>query len=65
MAEYRNILNHDFLSNMSSKSQKKFLIIKLSSLGDIVHALPTANTLRQEYPDAFIAWVVEERYQEL
>ncbi|MZH04765.1 MAG: lipopolysaccharide heptosyltransferase I [Nitrospinae bacterium] len=50
---------------MSSKSQKNFLIIKLSSLGDIVHALPTARTLRQEYPDAFIAWVVEERYQEL
>tara|TARA_B100000686_G_scaffold3113_1_gene3335 strand:+ start:1362 stop:2420 length:1059 start_codon:yes stop_codon:yes gene_type:complete len=50
---------------MISKNQKKFLIIKLSSLGDIVHALPTAHTLRQEYPDAFIAWVVEERYQEL
>ena len=50
---------------MSSKSKNKFLIIKLSSLGDIVHALPTAHTLRQEYPDAFIAWVIEARYQEL
>ena len=50
---------------MNSKNQKKFLIIKLSSLGDIVHALPTAHTLRQEYPNAFIAWAIEERYQEL
>ena len=50
---------------MNSKIQKKILIIKLSSLGDIVHALPTAHTLRQEYPKAFIAWVIEERYQEL
>ena len=50
---------------MKSKSKKKFLIIKLSSLGDVVHALPTAHTLRLEYPEAFIAWVIEERYQEL
>ena len=50
---------------MKSKRQKKFLIIKLSSLGDVVHALPTAHTLRREYPEAFIAWVIEERYQEL
>jgi lipopolysaccharide heptosyltransferase I len=50
---------------MSSKSVKKILIIKLSALGDVVHALPVARTLRQEYPDAFIAWMVEERYQEL
>ena len=47
---------------MSLGSQKKFLIIKLSALGDIVHALPVARTLRQAYPDAFIAWMIEERY---
>ena len=50
---------------MKSKSQKKFLIIKLSSLGDIVHTLRAVHTLRREYPEAFIAWVIEERYQEL
>ncbi|MEK9629621.1 MAG: lipopolysaccharide heptosyltransferase I [Nitrospinota bacterium] len=50
---------------MSATNQKKFLIIKLSALGDVVHALPTASTLRQENPDAFIAWIIEERYQEL
>ena len=50
---------------MSLSSQKKFLIIKLSALGDIVHALPVARTLRQTYPQAFIAWMIEERYKEL
>ena len=50
---------------MKSNSQKKFLIIKLSSLGDVVHALPTAHNLRREFPEAFIAWVIEEHYQEL
>ena len=50
---------------MSLGSQKKILIIKLSALGDIVHALPVARTLRQAYPNAFIAWMIEERYQGL
>ncbi len=44
---------------------QKILIIKLSALGDVVHTLPIPRTLRQEYPDAFIAWMIEERYQDL
>ena len=45
--------------------KQKFLIIKLSSIGDIVHALPFLRTLRVHHPDAYIAWVVEEHFQEL
>ena len=45
--------------------EKKILIIKLSALGDVVHALPVSRTLREEYPKAYIAWLIEERYQEL
>ena len=45
--------------------KQKFLIIKLSSIGDIVHALPFLRTLRAHHPSAYIAWVVEERFQEL
>ena len=44
---------------------KKFLIIKLSSLGDVVHTLPVLSTLRKNHPRAFIAWVVEENYKDL
>jgi len=49
---------------MSSLKQK-FLIIKLSSIGDIVHALPFLRTLRKNHPDAYIAWVIEESFQDL
>ena len=45
--------------------KRKFLIVKLSSLGDVVYALPFLRTLRAGYPDAYIAWMVEERYREL
>jgi heptosyltransferase-1 len=38
------------------------LIVKLSSLGDILHNLPIVWDLRAKYPDAQIDWVVEEGY---
>lgn len=37
------------------------LIVKLSSIGDVVHTLPAAALLRKALPDARIAWVVERR----
>ena len=45
--------------------KQKFLIIKLSSIGDIVHALPFLRTLRTNHPNAYIAWIIEESFQDL
>lgn len=42
-----------------------FLIIRLSSIGDIVHALPAASALARTFPDAEVDWVVESRYATL
>jgi lipopolysaccharide heptosyltransferase I len=39
----------------------RILIVKLSSIGDVVHALPAAALLRRALPDAHITWVVERR----
>lgn len=36
-------------------------IVKLSSLGDVIHALPVASALRAARPDARLTWVVESR----
>lgn len=44
----------------TSKS-KRILIIKLGSIGDVVMATPVAKAIRQAYPDAYIAWAVEEK----
>jgi 3-deoxy-D-manno-octulosonic-acid transferase/heptosyltransferase-1 len=38
----------------------KILIVKLSAIGDVVHALPTLNALHRLYPEAQIDWLVEE-----
>lgn len=43
----------------------RILIIKPSSLGDVVHALPTVNLIRKRYPDAFISWLINEPLQSL
>jgi lipopolysaccharide heptosyltransferase I len=37
------------------------LIIRLSSLGDIIHTLPAFAALRRSFPEARIRWAVEER----
>ena len=41
---------------------QRFLIVRLSSIGDIVHALPAAAALAETFPQAQIHWVVEKRY---
>ena len=38
------------------------LIIKMSSLGDIIHALPFAAALRRRFPRARISWLVHPQF---
>ena len=41
------------------------LIIKTSAIGDVTHTLPALNAIRRRYPDAHIAWLVEEAAADL
>jgi lipopolysaccharide heptosyltransferase I len=45
---------------MTSRAPR-IAIIKLSSLGDVIHALPVARALRRALPGAHLTWVVEAR----
>jgi len=40
----------------------KVLLIKMSSMGDLVHNLPLVSDIRAHFPDARIDWVAEEAY---
>jgi heptosyltransferase-1 len=42
-----------------------FLIIRLSSLGDVIHGLPAFAVLRRGFPEARIAWVVDKAGSEI
>jgi heptosyltransferase-1 len=41
------------------------LVVRLSAMGDIIHALPAASVLRHAFPHATLGWLVEERWAEL
>ena len=41
------------------------LIVKLSAIGDVIHALPVSYALRKKYPTAHITWVVEPTAYEI
>ena len=43
----------------------RVLIVKLSSLGDVVHAMPVVHDLRAARPDVVIDWVVEPGFAPL
>ncbi|ETF03251.1 heptosyltransferase [Advenella kashmirensis W13003] len=44
---------------------KKILIVRSSSLGDLVHMLPAISDIHRYVPDALIDWVVEENFAEI
>ncbi len=43
----------------------RILVVRLGSLGDILHTLPAVAGLRRAFPAARIGWAVEERWSEL
>lgn len=44
------------------KAYRSILIVKMSSLGDVLHALPTLYALRENNPHARIVWAVHENF---
>ena len=41
---------------------QNILIIKMSSLGDVIHALPFAAALRETFPHSRISWLVHPQF---
>jgi heptosyltransferase-1 len=47
---------------MGIEGAPRFLIVKTSSMGDVVHALPLVSDIAAHVPGATIDWVVEEGF---
>ncbi len=41
---------------------ERLLILKVSSMGDIVHASPVAAALKRAFPHLYIGWIAEDRH---
>ena len=67
-AQRRSIFRH-LIGKAEAKRRrsitKNILIIKPSSLGDIVMALPVLSALRRSFPDAKISWLVRTEFAPL
>jgi len=52
-------------SRIDPASIEKILLIRLRRIGDVVMTTPSVRALRERFPDAEIAYLVEEPYREL
>jgi heptosyltransferase I len=43
----------------------RFLVVRLGSLGDIVHTFPAVSALRESFPEAEIVWATHPRWKAL
>ncbi|MDP8566660.1 lipopolysaccharide heptosyltransferase I [Methylophilus aquaticus] len=44
---------------------KRILLVKTTSMGDVIHALPVVEDILQYFPDAQIDWLVEESFADI
>src|ERR1700686_2041118 len=45
-----------------SRPEERFLVVRLTALGDILHTVPAVAALRAAHPGAKIDWVVERKW---
>lgn len=48
-----------------NSAMKRILLVKTSSLGDVIHNLPVVNDILQHHPDAKIDWLVEASFADI
>src|SRR5205823_3986672 len=46
-------------------TEPRFLVVRLGSLGDIVHTFPAVAGLRESFPKAEIVWLTHPRWKDL
>lgn len=46
-------------------SDTRFLLIRLGSMGDVIHAIPAAAALRDTFPESVVDWVIDPKWTRL
>jgi heptosyltransferase I len=57
--------SHDSDPSRQQRVIARLLVVRLSAMGDVLHALPAVAALRAALPSTMIGWVVEERWADL
>jgi len=61
LGNQRNLLRQTNQSSPFNMPPLRILIVRLSAIGDVIQTMPVACALRERYPDAVLAWAVEQR----
>jgi heptosyltransferase-1 len=56
---------HGLKPNSDAAILGKVLVVRLSAMGDVIHALPAITALRAADPDLQLGWLIEQRWSEL
>jgi len=43
----------------------RILVVRLSSMGDVIHTLPAAATLKHSFPHSHLTWLIRPRWMPL
>jgi len=43
----------------------RILVVKLTSMGDVLHLLPALSDLHRQYPDAVVDWMIEDSFADI
>ena len=63
---YHQTLILIYCANVVVKLQfMRIAIVKLSALGDIIHAMVALQFIKQHLPDSSIDWIVEEGFKDI
>jgi heptosyltransferase I len=52
-------------SRREGMTPDRILVVRLSSMGDVIHALPAVASLKQSFPSSRLSWVVRPRWAPL
>jgi len=58
-------LSQDSAKKLYNREFTRILIVKPSSLGDVVRCMPILHFLRERYPTARISWLVQNEYADI
>lgn len=53
------------MKSLAKREFRRILIIKPSSMGDVLHAVPVLWGLRRRYPEAWISWLIGDAFAPL
>jgi heptosyltransferase I len=54
-----------YTAGTQASPQTRILVVRLSSMGDVIHALPAVATLKHGFPGSHLTWVVAPRWAPL